>query len=327
MIKRIPIVFRPYFKQVIWGGDKICAYKRIPAPADHIGESWEISAIPGHESTVAYGCYEGMTLSQLIDAFGATLLGPDVMKMYNGRFPLLIKFIDATDDLSVQVHPDDRLAMERHGCRGKTEMWYIIDSTKDAKVFAGLRESMTPDEFTRRVADGSFSSFIAESHSGPGDSFFLPAGTVHAIGAGNMLVEIQESSDITYRIYDYDRCDAHGNRRELHTEPARDAIDFSVRDDYATPPPPAQIHDVRIAECPYFTVRRIIICGDDTLSFDPRSFTVIICVAGEAVITAPDGEVPIRQGETVLCPAALHTVNVSGGATLLAVQTLSEQST
>ena len=211
MIERVPIRFAPYLKSVIWGGDKICSYKGIVQHEPRIGESWEISSVPGHESIVCEGKYEGRSIVDLIDEFGPELLGEKVFSKFHGKFPLLIKFIDAADNLSVQVHPDDELALKRHNSLGKTEMWYIVDSEPKAKIYAGLNKLISPEEYVRLVEDGEFESALATHDSHTGDVFFLPAGRVHAIGAGNLLAEIQESSDITYRIFDYNRRDASGN--------------------------------------------------------------------------------------------------------------------
>ncbi len=317
MIDLAPLAFRPYLKTVIWGGDKICAYKGIPSEAPNIGESWEISAVPGHESVVASGPYEGRTITDLIDTFGAELLGTEVVRRYGLRFPLLIKIIDAADNLSVQVHPDDALATARHNSLGKTEMWYIIQADKGARIFAGLKDEMTPDDYVRRVADGTFADTLAVHESHAGDVFFLPAGRVHAIGAGNLLAEIQESSDITYRIYDYDRRDAAGNTRELHTELAKDAIDYHVYPDYKAPAPSDDIAEATIVKCDHFTTDRILLDGTIDLSLTDKSFTVLMCLEGKVTLTYPGWETTVEQGHTVLIPAALTALKASGRATLL----------
>lgn len=317
MIEKAPIIFKPYLKSVIWGGNKICDYKGIDQPEPNIGESWEISAVPGHESVVAEGIYKGLKLTELIDRFGEELLGKKVVDKYGLNFPLLVKIIDAADNLSVQVHPDDALAQERHNSLGKTEMWYIIDTDKGAKIFAGLNTAMTPDDYVRRVAEGTFADTLAVHESAPGDVFFLPAGRVHAIGAGNLLAEIQESSDITYRIYDYDRRDAAGNARELHTELAKDAIDYTVHADYKSPRPADDEKDCEIVKCEHFTTRRVKVDGKTELSFDPDSFTVVMCIEGEAVLSGREGEIKIKKGHTVLVPAALTRLSVEGHGTLL----------
>lgn len=315
-----PIQFSPYLKSVIWGGNKICSLKHIPQVEDKIGESWEISAVPGHVSTVDSGEYAGLNLDQLIELFGPQLLGKKVYEKYHGKFPLLIKIIDANDNLSVQVHPDDQLAMERHGSLGKTEMWYIISADKDAKIYAGLSQAITPEIYEQKVADGTFTDVLATHDSAAGDVFFLPAGRVHAIGAGNLLAEIQESSDITYRIFDYNRRDANGNTRELHTSLAKNAIDYQVYTDYKSPLPDKNQNDAVIAECSHFEVRRVLVDGNIRLSFSPYSFTVIMCVEGEAALKYPDGEMTVPAGRTVLLPAALSEIQACGKATLLTAQ-------
>ncbi len=317
MIEKAPLRFVPYLKSVIWGGNKICSYKGIEQTEPNIGESWEISAVPGHESVVESGSYAGMTITRLIDRFGSELLGDEVMKRYHGKFPLLIKIIDANDNLSVQVHPDDALAMARHNSLGKTEMWYIIDAEKGAKIYAGLNTAMTPDDYVRRVDEGTFAETLTVHDSHPGDIFFLPAGRVHAIGAGNLLAEIQESSDITYRIYDYERRDANGNPRELHTQLAKDAIDYSITDKSEKSPAIPPNCDTEIVKCNHFTTTEITLDGEMTLSLNHDSFMVMMCIDGEVVIEYPDGELPLRKGHTVLLPAAMTAVTLRGNALIL----------
>ncbi|MDE6682348.1 MAG: mannose-6-phosphate isomerase [Muribaculaceae bacterium] len=320
MIRHAPIVFAPYFKRVIWGGTRICDYKGISHPASDIGESWEISVVPGQESVVEKGEYKGTSLSQLIARFGSQILGEKVAKRYNGKFPLLIKFIDAHDKLSVQVHPDDEMAMQRHGTLGKSELWYIIASAKGAKIYVGLKEQLSPEEFTRRVDEGTFTDALAEYESEEGDVFFLPAGRVHAIGAGNLLVEIQESSDITYRIFDYERRDHNGNLRELHTDQARDAIDYSIKESYKNAPLPADVKESELIKCEHFTTKLYRIESDRELHADPDSFTVIICVKGTVNIKCRDGEETLRAGHTALVPADATPIHVSGKGTILTTQ-------
>lgn len=210
-----PLHFSPYLKSVIWGGEAIAPFKGIVTDQKSIGESWEISAVPGKVSVVDRGTFKGKSFTELIEEFGPALVGGKVYETYGKNFPLLIKIIDAKDNLSVQVHPDDELAEKRHHCPGKTEMWHIIDTAPGAKIYVGLKQSITPDEYEHRVADNTIMDVIDSYDSAPGDTFFLPAGRIHAIGAGNLLAEIQETSDITYRIYDYDRRDADGNPRLL----------------------------------------------------------------------------------------------------------------
>lgn len=317
MIAKAPLRFRPYLKSVIWGGDRICNYKGIRQPEPNIGESWEISAVPGHESVVDGGVYDGLSIRELIEVFGASLLGDDVYERYGGNFPLLIKFIDANDNLSVQVHPDDRLAGERHGSMGKTEMWYIIEAGEEARIYAGLQMELTPAEYERRVSENCFMEALAVHESNPGDVFFLPAGRIHAIGSGNLLAEIQESSDITYRIYDYDRRDKDGNPRELHTQLAKDAIDYRVHPEYKNPPVNEDDEYTQLVSCEHFSTFRLKVKGATSLSFDTQSFTVVMCVEGDVKLKYALGEMELKSGQTLLLPAVLSNIGFEGDAILL----------
>lgn len=314
-----PFHFAPFLKSVIWGGERIAPFKGIKTSQTSIGESWELSAVPGHVSVVDRGPCEGMTLTELIEKYGPELMGVANYERYAPSFPLLIKLIDAKADLSVQVHPDDELAGKRHNCPGKTEMWNVIETTPGAKIYAGLKEQITPDEYERRVADNSIMDVIAAYDSAPGDTFFLPAGRIHAIGAGNLLAEIQQTSDITYRIYDYDRRDKDGNPRELHTAQARDAIDYTVYPDYRATP-----QGTVLASCEYFDVRRLDVPAGKTVSIDhPRdSFTIIICLEGEGAILDAEAmtSFPIRRGETLLFPATMTALRTMGPVSILSVQ-------
>ena len=316
-MKEAPIIFKPYLKSVIWGGEKICDYKGIDQEQSNIGESWEISAVNGHESLVVDGYYKGKSLTELIDNFGEELLGKNVIKRYGNKFPLLIKFIDARDNLSIQVHPNDELAKKRHGSLGKTEMWYIISTDKGAKIYAGLKEKMTPEEYVRKISDNTFSESLAIHDSHPGDIFFLPAGRVHAIGSGNLLAEIQESSDITYRIYDYGRKDSEGKERELHTELAKDAIDFKVYPDYRTQIPQDEREETPLVDCDHFVTSRIILDGKKNMEMDGSSFVIFICIKGNVKITCAEGEIDLTQGTTGLVPAKARRFLLGGKGTLL----------
>ena len=319
-----PLHFTPYLKSVIWGGESIAPFKGIVTDQKAIGESWEISAVPGKVSIVDRGAFKGKSLTELIEEFGADLVGTGVYARYGKNFPLLIKIIDAKDNLSVQVHPDDELAAKRHNCPGKTEMWHIIDTAPDAKIYVGLKEKITPDEYERRVADNTIMDVIDSYDSAPGDTFFLPAGRIHAIGAGNLLAEIQETSDITYRIYDYDRRDADGNPRELHTGQARDAIDYTVYPNYKNEPAPAGVADVDLVNCSHFDVRRILLDGtaDVSMRHTRRSFMIVMCLDGEATLKygADGGEVKITRGETLLFPAVIGDLTATGTGILLQVE-------
>lgn len=315
-----PLHFAPRLKSVIWGGDKIASFKRIHTDIGHIGESWEVSAVKGHESVVDTGCLKGQKLTDITAACGADLLGTEVVARFGNEFPLLVKIIDAAGDLSVQVHPDDELARERHGCKGKTEMWHIIDTSPGAKIHVGLRRGITPADYRRLVARNKIMDVIACYDSAAGDTYFIPAGRIHAIGAGNLLIEIQESSDITYRIYDYDRRDAEGRPRELHTELAADAIDYSVLPDYRGEPLPATGREnMPLAVCDYFNVVRHDIDGSLALGNDSRSMMILMCIGGSSVVSYPGGEMSLDSGDTLLLPASMGPATVSGCASVVSV--------
>ena len=316
-----PFKFVPYLKSVLWGGNKIAPFKGIVTDQKSIGESWEISGVPGHESVVAEGDDKGMTLPELIEKYGARLVGDKVYARFGSTFPLLIKLIDAEKDLSVQVHPDDALAKERHNSLGKTEMWYIVDAEPGANIYAGLSEQITPDDYTRLVAEKKIMDVIACHESHDGDLFFLPAGRIHAIGAGNLLAEIQETSDITYRVYDFDRRDAEGNTRELHTEQAKDAIDYTVYPEYKSEYDREAKGEVPLIDCEYFDVNLVKADGRQNIAMSHDSFMVIMCLEGECQIITDHGTItPMRRGETILVAAATASVEANGNATLLTAQ-------
>ncbi|MCM1028534.1 MAG: hypothetical protein NC342_03795 [Pseudoflavonifractor sp.] len=316
-----PIIFDPILKKVIWGGTKISQYKQIGLSDDKIGESWEISGMEGQVSVVASGAYAGLSLHDLISRFGPQLLGSKVMERYGTEFPILVKLIDATDDLSMQVHPGTDLARDRHGCRGKTEMWYVIAADSGSAVKVGLRQPITPDQYETLVANGHFADMVTTHPTHPGDVFFLPPGTVHAIGSGNLLVEIQEASDITYRIDDYGRLDANGHRRELHTSMAKDAIDYATRTDYRQPSPSSDADDAQLIRCSYFSVRRIRVHGCQNIPMGHEAFSVIVCVDGSLDLLSDHGNVTnLSRGQSALIPAAAISLEARGKATILLVR-------
>lgn len=304
--------FDPILKQTLWGGDKINDYKHLHNALTHIGESWEISGVPGHESVVANGEWKGTPMSELIARLGADLVGKDNYARFGTLFPLLVKFIDARLDLSIQVHPDDRIARERHGCPGKNEMWYVIDAEPGARLCAGLSRSIGPDEYERRIADGSIEDVLCFHELHAGDVFHIPAGRVHSIGAGAFIAEIQQTSDITYRIYDYNRRDANGQLRELHTEWARDAIDYTVQADYRTHYTPRTNEPVELIASPHFTTSLYDLTEDMLCDYSELdTFIIYICTKGAATLCDDaGGELPIRQGETVLVPACTRSVRI-----------------
>lgn len=313
-----PFKFVPYLKPVLWGGNKIAPFKGIESDCDNIGESWEISGVPGHESVVSEGPDKGLTLPELVKKYGAALMGSHVIEKYGDTFPLLVKLIDAKKDLSVQVHPDDALACKRHQSLGKTEMWYIVDTEPGARIYAGLSEKITPDDYTRLVEEKKIMDVVAAHDSAPGDIFFLPAGRIHAIGAGNLLAEIQETSDITYRVYDFDRRDANGNTRELHTELAKDAIDYTVYPEYKGSYDKNSKGETELVKCDHFDVRRVMVEGEIHVTTEADSFVVIMCLDGECSVITGDVTTPMRRGETILVAASTAPfIIATGSATLL----------
>ena len=313
-----PFKFEPYLKSVLWGGEKIAKYKGIVTDQHNIGESWEISGVDGHESVVAEGDDKGLNLRQIIEKYKGDLVGNAVYAKYGDTFPLLVKIIDAKGDLSVQVHPDDTLAKARHNSYGKTEMWYIIDAEEGAPIYAGLSKQITPEEYEKLVAENAIMDVIARHDSHAGDLFFLPAGRIHAIGAGNLLAEIQQTSDITYRVYDFDRRDANGNPRELHPEQAKDAIDYTVYPEYKSEYDRNGKSATPLVKCQYFDVKREIIDGVSTIDASTDSFMIIMCLDGEATITDNLGGVThVKKGESILVPAVITSMKAEGKATFM----------
>lgn len=307
-----PYLFQPILKEIIWGGTDIRPFKGMTPTQEKIGESWELSHVDGDFSVVTYGADKGKTIDELIREYGESLLGTGVMKRFGTRFPLLIKFIDARDDLSIQVHPDDALAEKRHHSFGKTEMWYVIKATPDAALYCGFSQPIDADEYVRRVEDNSIMEVLKRYNVTAGDVFFLPAGRVHAIGAGCFIAEIQQTSNITYRIYDYNRKGADGKGRELHTELAKDAIDYTFQSDYRTHYTPQPGAAVELVQCPYFTTRLLETetpMMRDYATLD--SFVVYICMAGSVELRDDNGnELTISQGQTVLFPATTQSVTL-----------------
>ena len=304
--------FTDIFKETLWGGHRILPFKGLKADERLIGESWELSGIPGNESVVAGGAYDGMTLTQLAEKGGSALLGEENFKRFGTRFPLLIKFIDAAQPLSVQVHPDDELAQRRHGCPGKTEMWYVVAADRGAHLKSGFSEQLTPAEYERKVADHTLTDALCDYSVAAGDLFFLPAGRVHAICAGTFVAEIQQTSDVTYRIYDYGRTGADGKSRELHTELAKDAIDYTVLPDYRSHYVAAKNREVPLVSCPYFVTSLYDLDRAfvrDLSELD--SFLIVMCLEGSGALCDDEGnEMPIRQGETLLVPASARLLRL-----------------
>jgi mannose-6-phosphate isomerase len=306
---------------MVWGGSRLGAYKGLSGDIDHIGESWELSAFPDRMSVVSEGPLKGRTLESLVKEYRGKLVGRRVYRENWDEFPLLFKFIDAERDLSIQVHPGDELARRMHGTHGKTEMWYVIDAEPGAFLYSGIAQEITPDEYAARVADGSITEVLARYEVQPGDVFFLPAGRIHAIGAGCLIAEIQQTSDLTYRIFDYNRLGLDGKPRQLHTELARKAIDYRVQEDYRTHYTPCPDTEVELVRCPYFTTTLLDLTRSlvkDLSRLD--SFLVVMCLSGSGSLEVDGARSTLRQGETVLIPAHATTAGFlpdAGGMKLL----------
>lgn len=306
-----PLKFNNIFKSVVWGGEKIAPFKGVTTEQRNIGESWELSGVKGNESVVSDGELAGKTITELAQSYKGALLGQKVYEKTGAEFPLLIKFIDARDDLSIQVHPDDELAAKRHnGSKGKTEMWYVVQADENAHLMSGLTKEITPEEYASKVNDNTVTDVLHDYKVKAGDVFFLPAGRIHSIGSGCFIAEIQQTSDITYRIYDFGRKGLDGKPRELHTELSKAAIDYNVLPDYKTAYTEKWNKENELVSCSYFTTSLYDLdmpVTKDVKSLD--SFLIVICIAGKGILTDSEHHtVILKQGETVLIPACTGSV-------------------
>lgn len=308
-----PLLFWPNMHSVVWGGERLCAYKGLAQMAEPIGESWEVSAVPSSTSIVSNGVFKGWDLISVIAEYPEAILGKAVNERYQGKLPLLVKFIDAKQDLSIQVHPNDEMAQREHGKMGKSEMWYVIRADEGAHLYAGFKTEISPEEYERRVADGSIVEVLADHSVKAGDVFYLPAGRVHAICGGILLAEVQQSSDVTYRIYDYNRPGMDGKPRELHTELAARALDYHVEENYRTDYIDSTNRATQIIDTPYFDVRVMEISKPfhrDLRKYD--SFIISMCIEGSCKISVRSTgyEILLRQGHSTLIPAAIADYDV-----------------
>ena len=303
-----PLKFNPQYLDKIWGGQKIRTHLgKDFGSLPNCGESWEISGVQDHVSVVSNGFLAGNTLEELIEVYLGDLVGDKVYEKFGVEFPLLIKFIDANDDLSIQVHPNDELSKKRHQAFGKTEMWYVLQADPGSKLNLGFKEKLTKEQYLEKFEAGQLMDILNFEEIKEGDVLFMPAGRVHAIGKGAMVAEIQQTSDVTYRIYDFDRKDSEGKERELHTDLALDAIDFTMPDSYKTIYESKQNESVEVVKCDYFTTSFLQL--DEKLERDFHqldSFVIYICLEGELEIEYPDGTEKMKKGETILVPAVLE---------------------
>lgn len=297
-----PLLFETKLFPIVWGGHRLRQLKGMPPSEEPVGESWEVSAVPGKESVVLNGPLAGKNLRELTQEYGADLLGQSVQKRFEGEFPMLVKLIDAESDLSIQVHPDDEVALQRHGSMGKTEMWYVVDAKPGTYLYAGFSKSITSEEYRRRVADGTICEVLAKHPIRMGDAFFIPAGRVHAICGGALIAEVQQSSDITYRIYDYGRMGMDGKPRELHTELAADVLDYTVHKKYSISYPMELNRANPVCECEFFTVRLLRLTNVLNRNLKHHdSFVVYVCLHGECKIS---DNVVLKHGQSCLVPAS-----------------------
>lgn len=309
-----PLLFQPNLHTIVWGGNKIRQYKGLPATDEVIGESWEVSAVPSSTSIIANGHLAGQDLISVIGQAPKEILGKAVSEKYHGKLPLLAKFIDARKDLSIQVHPNDEMAAREHGKMGKSEMWYVIDAQPGSYLYAGFKEPITKYEFKKRVEDGSITDVLARHEVKSGDVFYLPAGRVHAICSGILLAEIQQSSDVTYRIFDYDRPGLDGKPRQLHVDLAAQALDYNVVDEYRTEYPTEENRANLIIDSPYFSVRVLEVSQPfhrNLLKYD--SFIITMCIKGDFKlhIRSTGDEVIIKEGNSCLIPASIADYDIT----------------
>ncbi|MET2985264.1 type I phosphomannose isomerase catalytic subunit [Aureibaculum conchae] len=302
-----PLKFEPILKERIWGGNKLSTVLNKNTQKDNIGESWELSDVKGDVSVIANGKYKGKSLEFLIDEYRGSLLGKKVYDRFGKKFPLLIKFIDAKEALSIQLHPHDDLAKKRHDSFGKTEMWYVMQADEGSNLIVGFKKDSNKEEYLKYLKNKSLLEILNVDKVKKGDVYFIPTGRIHAIGAGVLLAEIQQTSDVTYRIYDWDRKDDQGNGRELHTELALDAIDYKAIDNYTTDYKSELNKSVNVVDCQYFTTNIIDLDGTLTVdNSDKDSFVIYMAVDGMATVVYNDGEeVLLNKGQTILMPACL----------------------
>ncbi|UPQ79644.1 class I mannose-6-phosphate isomerase [Flavobacterium azooxidireducens] len=313
-----PLTFEPIFKERIWGGTKLKDYLNKPISSEITGESWELSTVPESISVVNSGEFKGKNLNELIDLYPKEILGKEVFNQFGKQFPLLFKYLDAKADLSIQLHPNDELAKARHNSFGKTEMWYVMQADENARLIVGFKENSNREDYLNHVENKMLLSILNEVPVKKGDVFLLETGTIHAIGAGIVIAEIQQTSDITYRIYDWDRVDANGKGRELHTELALDAINYkttSAKKEYTS----IENKSISVVDCPYFKTNIISLNDEVLIDKTSDSFMVLMCTEGSFELVFGDQKYMYLTGDTVLIPAVLTSFMLKGTATVLEI--------
>lgn len=306
-----PLKFTPILKDKIWGGSKLKNVFGKDATTDKLGESWELSGIEGEESVVTNGFLAGNNLAELIEIYMGDLVGDKVYDAYGLSFPLLFKLIDANENLSIQVHPGDEVAAERHNSFGKTEMWVVLQADENAELIIGFTKDCSKEEYLEALETDKVEDLLQHVPIKSGDVFFIPAGLVHAIGKGAVIAEIQQSSDITYRIYDFKRVDDNGNERELHTEQALDVIDFSASENPKTAYKPLLNEITPLVSCEYFTTNMIQFDQPLTRNYGTiDSFVAYMCLEGSMIVETAEDKVIVNKGDTILVPACINEVGI-----------------
>lgn len=312
-----PMKFTPILKERVWGGDKLKTLGK-DVSADNIGESWEISAVEGDVSTVSNGYFQGEKFDDLINSYPIEIMGKEIFSIFGKQFPLLIKFLDAKTDLSIQLHPNDDLAKERHNSLGKTEMWYIMVAEPNSRLILGFKEDSSPKEYLHHLQEKTLPTILQEYAVKPGETYLIETGTIHAIGGGILLAEIQQTSDVTYRVYDWDRRDNAGNQRELHVDLALDAIDYRKKEPKLTYQP-KEDESVEIVSTPYFITNYIELQTELSIAHKGESFRIYVCTEGSFSVRYAEETIGIQQGETILIPATLREYEFQGEAKILEV--------
>jgi mannose-6-phosphate isomerase len=312
MSELYPFKFEPVLKEKVWGGNALVTrYNKPQTGSLNIGESWELSAIADNQSVISNGFLAGNNIEELVEVYMGDITGDSIYEKFGNEFPLLIKFIEAREDLSIQVHPGNALAKERHQAYGKTEMWYILESEKGSKIYTGFREGVTKEMYEEALTTGKLADLLNVESVEAGDIFFTPAGRVHAIGAGIVLVEIQQTSDITYRIFDWNRKNSGKEQRELHTELALDAIDFTATGKNKIRKDPTANNSANLVCCEFFNTNILFL--NNTVRKEYYlidSFVVYICIDGEFIISWDESSLKVFKGETVLLPAMIKEVTL-----------------
>jgi mannose-6-phosphate isomerase len=312
MTQLYPLKFKTIFKEKLWGGDKIkTILNKDFSPLANCGETWEISGVEGDVSVVSNGELKGKNLNEILASYKADLVGKFVLNEYPDEFPLLVKFIDAAKDLSIQVHPNDELAEQRHGCKGKSEMWYIFQADEDSSLISGFNQNLTKTSYLEQLNNGGLEAILNREPIVSGDVFYLPAGRVHTIGKGLLLAEIQQTSDVTYRIYDFDRIDKNGQQRELHTDLALDALDFTKQEEYKTSYIDKVNNVVELAKTPYFSTNKLWFNRTTVRDYSNLDcFVIYLCFEGEFNIKCSNGTINVKKGEAILLPATMSQVEL-----------------